>query len=313
MHNILVSDTNYGGIKDARDEDDNNIISFSSLHSLLPPQVKKSARYKVRCGCECCIYAKSIHSLLISWHDRYLKKFKYQNQNAQNRRSGEKSNHIYETYKNTVMTHGRHIYAKTSDMAHATMCTYTKSDYAIPHWKCVLRCCADCTCINLPDKEIDYQYSYTTPSIRFHTNHIISCCTTHGRIPLKDNKICYICKHESSSDKSTKIYTRKELVMTETTISDFRTSFYIPAIQKLTFHLPHVCILGTHHCGEMQLTTLKRRELFQYVLCCRDYAERVVACFSHQIKLEYYGGNISVSIEGIVLEHFSALPHTNIN
>ena len=39
-------------------------------------------------------------------------------------------------------------------------------------------------------------------------------------------------KQESSSDKSTKVYTRKELVMTETTISDFDTSLYIPAIQN---------------------------------------------------------------------------------
>ena len=42
---------------------------------LLPPQLKqKSAQYKLMCGCECFIYAKSIHALLISWRDRYLKK-----------------------------------------------------------------------------------------------------------------------------------------------------------------------------------------------------------------------------------------------
>ena len=32
-----------------------------------------SARYKVMCGCECCIYAKSIHSPSIYSRDRYLK------------------------------------------------------------------------------------------------------------------------------------------------------------------------------------------------------------------------------------------------
>ena len=36
------------------------------------------------------------------------------------------------------MTHGRHIYAKASDMAQATMCAYPQSDRALPHWKCVL-------------------------------------------------------------------------------------------------------------------------------------------------------------------------------
>ena len=54
--------------------------------------------------------------------------------------------------------------------------------------------------------------------------------------------------------------------------------------QKLAFHLPHVRILGTIHCGAMQRTAFKRRELFQDILCLRDYAERVVAIFSNKIK-----------------------------
>ena len=81
-----------------------------------------------------------------------------------------------------------------------------------------------------------------------------------------------MCKQESSSDHSTKIYTRKEIVMMETTISGFHNSFYIPAFQKLDFHLPRVRILGTNHCGEMQCTDFKLRELFQDELCRRYYA-----------------------------------------
>ena len=41
LHNILVSDTNGDGLKDARDEYGNIIISDSTLPSLLPPQFKK--------------------------------------------------------------------------------------------------------------------------------------------------------------------------------------------------------------------------------------------------------------------------------
>ena len=79
LHNSLVSDPNDGGLKDARDEDTNNIISDSTLRSLFPPQLKQmSARYKIMCGCECCISAKSIHSSLLSWSYRYLKKLKDQ-------------------------------------------------------------------------------------------------------------------------------------------------------------------------------------------------------------------------------------------
>ena len=41
------------------------------------------------------------------------------------------------------------------------------------------------------------------------------------------------------------------------------------------------------------------------MFCCHEYSERVVASFAHQIQSEWYGGNRSVSIEGIVLGHFS--------
>ena len=75
----------------------------------------------------------------------------------------------------------------------------------------------------------------------------------------------------------------------------------MPAIQKLAFHLPHVRILGTNHCGEMRHTDFKRRDLFQDVLCLCEYSERVVASFANKIQSEYYGGNRSVSIEGIAL------------
>ena len=72
LNNSLVSDPNDGGLKYSRDEDSNSIISDSKLRSLLPTQPKKmSEQYKVMCGCECCISSKSIHSSLLSWHDRY--------------------------------------------------------------------------------------------------------------------------------------------------------------------------------------------------------------------------------------------------
>ena len=62
----------------------------------------------------------------------------------------------------------------------------------------------------------------------------------------------------------------------------------------------------------MQRIAFKRRESFQDVICCRDYAERVVSSFANQIQSEYYGGNRYVYIEGIVLEHFNALQKADI-
>ena len=82
--------------------------------------------------------------------------------------------------------------------------------------------------------------------------------------------------------------------MMETTISEFNTSLFITSIQKLAFHLLHVRILGTNHFVEIRRTDFKRREIFQDVQCRRDYFERLVAIFDHQIQSEYYGVNRSV-------------------
>ena len=40
LHNNLVSSTKYGGLKEARDKDDNILISDSTLSAILPPQLK---------------------------------------------------------------------------------------------------------------------------------------------------------------------------------------------------------------------------------------------------------------------------------
>ena len=116
------------------------------------------------------------------------------------------------------MPHGRHIYAKAYYISKATICAFPQSYHALPHWKCVLRCFDKCPSINLPDQETDDHYPDTSTSIRFHIYHLIARCAKHGRLTLTDKKICRRCQNYTASGKSTNIYTRKELVMTETTI-----------------------------------------------------------------------------------------------
>ena len=87
----------------------------------------------------------------------------------------------------------------------------------------------------------------------------------------------------------------------ETTIYDFCTSSYIPAIHKFALNIPHVHIVSMNHCGESRQTAFKRPESFQDMLYFRDNADMVVAIFPHQIQSQYYGGNRYVSIEGITL------------
>ena len=96
------------------------------------------------------------------------------------------------------MPHGRHIYAKASDMEEATVCAYPQSDHALTHWKCVMRCYAKFPSVNLPDQETDDQYYNTSPSISFHVCHLIARCTAHGRLPLNDRNNYCNCKQDSA-------------------------------------------------------------------------------------------------------------------
>ena len=68
-------------------------------------------------------------------------------------------------------------------------------------------------------------------------------------------------------------------------------------------------ILGTHHCGKEHQDTFNRWGNLHDVLFRNDYSERVVSSFSHKIQSEYNGGNRSIFIKGIAVEHFSASHH----
>ena len=142
------------------------------------------------------------------------------------------------------MPHRRHIYTKAYDMERATMCDNSQWDHALPHWKCVLRCCAQCSSINILDQETDDKHPKPSPSISFHIYHLISRCIKHGRLLWTDKKICCKYQRDSASGKSAKKYTRKERVMMETTISNFHTSFLFQKSRswRFTFLMYKYCV-----------------------------------------------------------------------
>ena len=79
--------------------------------------------------------------------------------------------------------------------------------------------------------------------------------------------------------------------MIETLVAYFRQRFYIPEIQKLVLHLPHIHIIGTRYCVNTRHEVFNCRASYQDLLFCLDYAEHVVAIFAHQIQSEYCAGN----------------------
>ena len=96
LHNIMLSPPEEGGLKEARNEHNNIIISDSTLRNILTPQLNKmTSQYAVMCGCGCCISAKSMHSFLFTCRNRRLEKLKDRSHNTQNRRYGEISSRIF--------------------------------------------------------------------------------------------------------------------------------------------------------------------------------------------------------------------------
>ena len=77
LHNSTVIPPEECVLKEVRDADNNIIVDDSTFHDILPHQIKNiTSIYKLICGCECCISAKIMHSLLLSWCERYLKNIK---------------------------------------------------------------------------------------------------------------------------------------------------------------------------------------------------------------------------------------------
>ena len=104
------------------------------------------------------------------------------------------------------MLDGHHICDKAYGMVKAKMCAYPQSDHTLPHCKFVLPCFAKCTCINITDQEIDYQYSHIIPSIHFHIYHFTLCCTAHRRLPLNE-KFFFACVNMILFQKNPQEYT----------------------------------------------------------------------------------------------------------
>ena len=130
-----------------------------------------------------------------------------------------------------VMPHCCHIYQTGSDISMAIMCAYPLPRWSLSQWKYVLCFCADWPRIDLTIQEDNINHSNTCSTVRFYDYHIIALCSAHVICPLNENKVCHLCLNHNYFVPPTKIYTRKYIVMMETSIAYFHTSFYFPEIR----------------------------------------------------------------------------------
>jgi hypothetical protein len=102
------------------------------------------------------------------------------------------------------------------------------------------------------------------------------------------------------SNRKGKVQTRKRLTLLEKPIGDFIYNYYLPAIEKYSYHRPHVIILGKKHCGEMRSKAFKN--VPGAVKTRRYYAERLSAAFDLEIQSEHFGNGRLLSMEGSSVE-----------
>jgi hypothetical protein len=76
--------------------------------------------------------------------------------------------------------------------------------------------------------------------------------------------------------------------------------FYLPALRKYAYHLPHVIIIGKKECGLQQKNTFEN--MVGSVKTRHDYAKRLPSTFNLEIQLEHFGNEQSLSIEGSTVE-----------
>ena len=220
-----------GGLKEVIDTYNNITISDSTLLNILPLQLKKmTSQYKVMCVCECFIYSKIMHSSLLTWRNRPVKHLKYRSHNVKNRRYGEISSRIFETYKNAVRPRFFCIYNTTAYMAMETMCPCTSIYHGLPHWECVLHCCDKCPSISLTGQGGNKDTTNICPTIQFHVYRHVSYCTVHEQRPYHKRTTFSLCSTVTRSDRTIKVYTQKERVLLETSITEFYEKNYIPNI-----------------------------------------------------------------------------------
>ena len=116
-----------------------------------------------------------------------------------------------------------------------------------------MNCCSGCPRMNVPYLESSEQLYQLCPAylhkIKFHIFQNIYKCLIQGLIPFKYKNTCVLCYNILEKDNKGGIMVKKHFVIHEEVIDVFHEKSYIPKIEKLSFYLTHVKILGSMEYG----------------------------------------------------------------
>jgi hypothetical protein len=310
LHNDLLDDKK--GLKEARNEKGEVLISDTALRYLLPKQIRKmTACHKQMCGCETCITVRSLQESLNSYRARQLREMK------KDLLEGLRSKNEVEEYEAAVFPNNIAWHSKPQLAIDEIMCKPVNG-FEHRSWNCVLKRCPNCPQYPTPNAETESNCD--APKIRFHVYQPVTTCSLHGILTLR-SKTCLQCSPPTPPSspnnqpaspklsrtrkhkKAPKIRTRKYLTLLEKPIGVFMEEYYILALKKYASHLALVIILCKRCCGK------KREEAFQSrvgdLKTIRDYAERLAAKFNLEIQEEHFGNGRNLSIEGSAVQQFT--------
>ena len=97
---------------------------------------------------------------------------------------------------------------------------------------------------------------------------------------------------------------RNVFFLHEEVIDIFHELFYIPTIEKLSFHLAHVRILASMEFWNTRNDCYHNNAL-ENIKLKKNYAKFFSKTTDNEIKSQHWKGNRQLSMEGIVVEYFT--------
>jgi hypothetical protein len=170
-------------------------------------------------------------------------------------------------------------------------------DFDIPHFKCILRTCQNCSKYTFQREELALGENDT--KISFHVYEKTPMCSEHGILP-NASKTCQACDETPEGDSKGMFSARKKLKMLKRPLSVFLKEFYLEQLEKYAYHRPHFMLLGKHETGLDRKNALRPGDIDT----TRDYAERLAFEFNDEIMSEGFGNSRSLSMEGCSVRFF---------
>ena len=221
-----------------------------------------------------------------------------------------KTKYILSRYGNILLPDGELVNPCAKYSAFASMCDFPEKKSNFPKWSSVLNCCSECTGVFVLDTEISCEDDANVTFIQFYHYKNISSFYFQKQLLPGHGKTYPSCTNIENSENG-KVSTRKSIVLKSCSILDLHSEYYIPAIEKLAVHLPHVYILGVNNFSSKRNDIfVSKHNIFDHK-CTRDYAERCQV-LSEQVDSRYFSVWKFIYMEGFALDQFFKLKPSTI-